>query len=55
MFDYKMDEQTFWKTMNPARLHALFSAHLQLKRDQAEASQPKPEQQSLSAFMMGGV
>ena len=24
MFDLRQDERTFWKTMNPCRLHALF-------------------------------
>ena len=27
MFDLRQDERTFWKTMNPRRLHALFSAY----------------------------
>ena len=33
MFDFRQDERTFWKTMNPRRLHALFSAYsLPVKR-----------------------
>ena len=29
MFDCHMDERTFWKDMNPKRLHALFNAYFQ--------------------------
>lgn len=42
-----MDEATFWRTMNPARLHALFNA-----RFQATAAADPPR--SLSEYLMGG-
>lgn len=55
MFDFRQDERTFWKTMNPARLHALFAAYDGLNRDQAAASAEKPVEMSLSAYLMGGA
>lgn len=33
MFDCGQDEQTFWKTMNPRRLHALFNARFRPMRN----------------------
>ena len=33
MFDCGQDERTFWKTMNPRRLHALFNARFRPRRD----------------------
>ena len=33
MFDCGQNEQTFWKTMNPRRLHALFNARFRKPRD----------------------
>ena len=39
MFDCRQDERTFWKTMNPSRLHALFNAWFKPARRQGENSQ----------------
>jgi len=45
------DERVFWRTMNPVRLHALYSAlYPQNKRSEANAEQP----QSLLQYFMGG-
>lgn len=40
--------------MNPARLHALFNARFQPDRRAAAVSPAATENQSLSAFFMGG-
>ena len=46
-----MDEASFWRTMNPARLHALFSARMrQIGRAKPEAAASR----SLSEYLMGG-
>ena len=37
MFDLRQDERTFWKTMNPCRLHALFSAYSRPVKQRAAA------------------
>jgi len=48
-----MDEETFWRRMNPVRLHALYSAHFGLPKEP-----PKVEQEekpiSLSEYLRGG-
>ena len=36
MFDCGQDERTFWKTMNPRRLHALFNARFRPQRNTEE-------------------
>ena len=57
MFDCQKDEKTFWRTMNPARLHALFNAYSEYHRPQRAAAPspaPQDEERSLSAFLMGG-
>jgi len=47
-----MEEQIFWKTMNPARLHALYGAHFAPARQQAA---PEPQKDvSLSEYLRGG-
>ena len=33
MFDLGQDEQAFWKTMNPRRLHALFDARFRVAQN----------------------
>ena len=44
-----MDEAIFWKTMNPRRLHALYSSWF------GAAKAKKPEKGgSLSEYLMGG-
>lgn len=43
-----MDERSFWRTMNPARLHVLFDARFGSRK--AEAA-PK---RSLSEYLQGG-
>ena len=45
-----MPEAAFWRTMNPARLHALFDARFGLT---AQRSDPSP-QRSLSEYLRGG-
>lgn len=45
-----MDERLFWKTMNPARLHALFNARFS---ESSQAGPSKPAR-SLSEYLMGG-
>ena len=37
MFDCGQNEQTFWKTMNPRRLHALFNARFRTMRNARDA------------------
>lgn len=37
MFDLGQDERTFWKTMNPRRLHALFNARFRPIRGTRDA------------------
>ena len=37
MFDCCQDERTFWKTMNPRRLHALFNARFRPMRNARDA------------------
>lgn len=57
MFDCHQTEQTFWKTMNPARLHALFSAYFGGRNKQAPQASPaarREEPRSLLAYLMGG-
>jgi len=56
MFDCRQEERTFWRTMNPARLQALFTAYFTPKhRAAAQKDKPKPqEQRSLAAFFLGG-
>ncbi len=46
-----MDERLFWRTMNPARLHALFNARFAAGHDSAAAADPP---RSLSEYLMGG-
>lgn len=45
-----MDERIFWRTMNPARLHALFDARF---GPLARKAEPAP-QRSLSEYLRGG-
>lgn len=45
-----MDEATFWRRMNPARLHRLLDARFGARREAQEAEEPK----SLSQYLMGG-
>ena len=57
MLVFRQDEKTFWKTMNPARLHALFDSYY----DRADAIRPpgkypqeNPQPRSLRQYLMGG-
>ena len=57
MLVFRQDEKTFWKTMNPARLHALFDAYYD--RPGAGQSPDKYQQEdphpvSLRQYLMGG-
>ena len=56
MFDCHQDEPTFWRTMNPARLQALFTSYFSLRHRAAEAkSESKPQaEMGLAAYLMGG-
>lgn len=58
MFDCHQTEKSFWKTMNPARLHALFHAYFDGRSTQAPQSSPaarqRDEPRSLSEYLMGG-
>ena len=55
MFQCHQDERTFWRTMNPARLHALFDAYLAPPKSNAKLRTAlQPEERSLAAFLMGG-
>lgn len=52
-----MDEELFWHTMNPARLHTLYDAHFSPMQPQPEpepAPQPKARKGSFAEFLMGG-
>ena len=58
MFDCHQSEESFWRKMNPARLHALFNAYfrprdLQVSHSPA-ADRRQDEPRSLSAYLMGG-
>ena len=58
MFECHQTEQSFWRTMNPARLHALFRAHFGGRSTQAPQASPaarrREEPRSLSEYLMGG-
>lgn len=43
-----MDERTFWRSMNPARLHALYNSRFGVKRAE------KAPTRSLSEYLQGG-
>lgn len=53
MFDCHQDEQIFWRTMNPARLHALFDAWFRPKKTALSPAE-QDEEMSLSSYLMGG-
>ena len=56
MFDCGQKEETFWRTMNPRRLHALFNARFSRHGNQA-AHSPAPErttERSLLQYLIGG-
>ena len=59
MFDCHQDEKTFWKTMNPARLHALFSAYFRKpepRKIQLDGPWvPEKNQPSLYELFVGGA
>ncbi|MBO7670162.1 MAG: hypothetical protein J6S60_06185 [Oscillospiraceae bacterium] len=55
MFDCHQDEQIFWRTMNPARLHALFDARFRPNKRTALSPSRQDEEMSLSSYLMGGV
>ena len=56
MFDCRQDERTFWRTMNPARLHALYNAYFTpMHRIAMQPGEAKPQgEKSLAAYLMGG-
>ena len=53
-----MPEDVFWRTMNPARLHALFNSHFARQSEQARLSaaieKTSEEPRSLLQYLMGG-
>lgn len=54
MFNCHQDEKTFWRTMNPARLHALFDARFRPNKRTALSPAGQDEEMSLSSYLMGG-
>ena len=70
MFDLRQDERTFWKTMNPRRMHALLSVWQQPIKRQAQNmpvnsaggkpthyidfDEPITEQRNLAEYFMRG-
>ena len=58
MFDCHQDEKTFWKTMNPARLHALYSAYFRKPARKIQLDGPpvqEKNQPSLYELFVGGA
>ena len=67
MFDCRQDERTFWKTMNPRRLHALFNSYFKPAKKTVEKMEtpnakptrfvdldvPAGNQKSLAQYFMG--
>lgn len=50
-----MPEPQFWRTMNPAKLTALYDAQFNVGREGAQRQELKQEQkQSLRDYMRGG-
>ena len=52
-----MDEELFFYSLNPARLHTLYDAHFSPMQPQPEpepAPQPKARKGSFAEFLMGG-
>ena len=57
MLVFRQDEKTFWKTMNPARLHALFDAQYgrpDSGQPPGKNQQENPQPRSLRQYLMGG-
>jgi hypothetical protein len=48
-----MDERLFWRTMTPARLHALYNEYFGMQAGPAHP-EPAPQQRSLSQYLAGG-
>jgi hypothetical protein len=48
-----MPEDVFWRTMNPARLHALFDSHFAPLQQQEQPRKPE-KGGSLSEFLKEG-
>lgn len=48
-----MDEETFWRRMNPARLYTLYTVHFGLPKE-APKTEPEEKPISLSAYLRGG-
>jgi len=51
LFDCHQSEETFWRRMNPARLHALFNARFRPVKAKEPADGGK---KSLSEYLRGG-
>ena len=57
MFDCGQKEDTFWRTMNPRRLHALFNARFSrhgIQEVHSPAPKRAPEERSLLQYLTGG-
>lgn len=57
MLVFRQEEKTFWKTMNPARLHALYDSVYDLRGaalPPAKQSPEPPQPRSLRQYLMGG-
>lgn len=52
LLHFHCDEKVFWKTMNPARCHALYGALFQSPKSQKTSAQSEPR--SLLAYLKGG-
>lgn len=53
MLHFRLDEDIFWKTMNPARLHRLYDSYFgRTKKTELRKQEEKPK--SLSAYLRGG-
>lgn len=50
MFEFRLPERDFWKTMNPMRFHTLAGAWLRPR----QAEKPKKPEKSLSEYLTGG-
>lgn len=49
-----MDELTFWRRMNPARLHALYDAFFSMAAAGRQPETPPKEKKSLYEFLVAG-
>ena len=53
LFVLHMDEETFWRRMNPARLYTLYTVHFGLPKETPK-TEPEEKPISLSEYLRGG-